>query len=38
MCIPSKCTEAWVAIALYGKSDKNILVDIECHSNIENYL
>jgi hypothetical protein len=38
MCIPSKCTEAWVAIALYGESDKNLLVDIECNSNIENYL
>jgi hypothetical protein len=37
MCIPSKCTEAWVAIALYG-DDQNILVDIECQSNIENYL
>jgi len=35
MCIPSKCTEA---IALYGADDPNILVDIECHSNIENYL
>ncbi|MEK8020259.1 MAG: hypothetical protein VSS75_025585 [Candidatus Parabeggiatoa sp.] len=36
MCIPSKCTEAWVAVALYGQIDPNLLV--ECHSNIENYL
>jgi hypothetical protein len=38
MCIPSKCTEAWVAIALYGQGDKNLLIDIECNSKIENYL
>jgi len=38
MCIPSKCTEAWVAIALYGADDPKILVDIECNTNIENYL
>ncbi|KHD10962.1 hypothetical protein PN36_32430 [Candidatus Thiomargarita nelsonii] len=38
MCIPSKCTEAWVAIALYGADEPKILLEIECHSNIENYL
>jgi galactokinase len=38
MCIPSKCTEAWVAIALYGQTDQNILIDTECNSKIENYL
>ncbi len=38
MCTPSKCTEAWVAIALYGQGDKNLLIDIECNSKIENYL
>ncbi len=38
MCIPSKCTETWVAIALYGQSDEGILVEIECNPNIENYL
>jgi len=38
MCIPSKCTEAWVAAALYGQKDNSILVELECRSDIENYL
>ena len=38
ICIPSMCTEAWVATALYGTKDPAILTDIECNSNVETYL
>jgi len=38
MCIPSTCTEVWVAVALFGQSDASILDDIECNFKIENYL
>ncbi len=38
MCIPSKCTEAWVGTALYGCTDGEELNDIECKHDIENYL
>ncbi|ETR72676.1 MAG: hypothetical protein OMM_07387 [Candidatus Magnetoglobus multicellularis str. Araruama] len=38
MCIPSKCTEAWVVAALFGQKDDSILVEIECNAAIENYL
>ena len=38
ICIPSVCTEAWIATALYGKSDPGILTEIECNETVENYL
>ena len=38
VCIPSKCIESWLVAAFYGKNDSGILIDIECNSNIENYL
>ncbi len=38
MCIPSKCIEAWTGIALYGRKDSDLLYEIECRSDIENYL
>jgi len=38
MCIPSKCSEAWLAVAFYGQTDHHILIDIECKADIENYL
>ncbi len=38
MCIPSMCTEAWIAVALYGEEDNDILSNIECKLDIENYL
>lgn len=37
-CIPSICTEAWVATALYGTKDPAILTDIECNSHVETFL
>lgn len=38
LCIPSQCIEAWVAAAVFGSIDKNLLSDIECNKNIANYL
>jgi len=38
MCIPSKCIEAWIAVACYGQNDTSILMNIECNADIENYL
>ncbi|RLC16594.1 MAG: hypothetical protein DRI57_10985 [Deltaproteobacteria bacterium] len=38
LCIPSKCTEAWVAAALYGQDDQNILDNLECNMQIVAYL
>lgn len=38
LCIPSKCIEAWVAAALYGQSDPQLLEDLECSYEIVNYL
>lgn len=38
LCIPSKCTEAWVSVALYGQTERNIVNNIECRADIENYL
>jgi len=38
LCIPSKCTEAWVAAALYGREDPNVLDNLECNMQIVAYL
>lgn len=38
ICIPSICTEAWIVTALYGTSNPEILIDIECNSNVEAFL
>jgi hypothetical protein len=37
-CIPSKCTECWVFVALYGQSHSNALTDIECDPDVARYL
>ena len=38
LCIPSKCTEAWVAAALYGQENPYILDNLECNVQIIAYL
>ncbi len=38
MCIPSKCIETWVGVALYAQNENALLNDIECKADIENYL
>jgi hypothetical protein len=37
-CNPSKCTEAWVAAALYGSSEPLFMTGIECNPEMENWL
>ncbi len=41
-CNPSKCTEAWVIVACYATTEPltihNILPDIECNLDLENWL
>ena len=37
-CIPSKCTESWVAVALYSDSDPGVLENLECNDRVAEYL
>ncbi len=38
ICIPSKCTEAWVVAALYGPNDPELVQDLECSDDVVSYL
>ncbi len=38
ICIPSKCIEAWVAAALYGPNDPDLVENLECSFEVETYL
>jgi hypothetical protein len=38
ICIPSKCIEAWVAAALYGSNDPDLVENLECSFAVETYL
>ncbi|EFL52991.1 conserved hypothetical protein [Solidesulfovibrio fructosivorans JJ]] len=38
LCIPSFCTESWVAVGVFGKNDRSILNDIEFYDKIYQYL
>ncbi len=37
-CIPSQCTESWVAVALYAHTDHEITAGIECRTDLADYL
>lgn len=37
-CIPSKCTECWVFVALYGQTGDETFTDIECDPDVARYL
>ena len=38
LCIPSWCTENWIAAVLYGQVDRSLIENIECKKDIYQYL